>query len=216
MKSKLLLGAIVAVVFPLNAAAYAQANSPKLEVGTQYSMMYMGGVPSQNTPFGVFSFRSAGWEQGFGGRVIFNPASAVGLEAELNLFPNGDYVRPFEEGPSIQALFGLKAGKRSDRVGLFGKIRPGFMRFSKAVDCPGEDFFSCTINERTEFVLDIGGVFEFYPSRHYSLRVDFGDTMIRYGGFKEVNVGDDLGRTVPFKGGTTHNLQVSFGVSYRF
>jgi len=217
VKKKLLLGAMVAVVFGLYRAAYAQADSPKLEVGTQYSMMNLEGVPSQNTSSGFFSFGSAGWQHGFGGRIIFSPASALGLEAELNLFPNGEYIRPLREGHSIQALFGVKAGKRSDRVGVFGKLRPGFMRFSKASDCPGENFMSCTIKEKTELVVDIGGVFEFYPSRRCSLRVDIGDTMIRYGNFKVVNIGDDRGfPTVPFEGGTAHNLQVSFGVSYRF
>ena len=217
MKKKLFVFTGVIILLSLGSRqAIAQSDTPRLEVGAQYTQLNLSAVPGQNTPSGFFSFSGPGLQHGFGGRLVLNLTSILSLESELNFFPNGEYLRPAGEGQALQALFGVKAGKRFEKIGIFGKARPGFMHFSKAPDCPGEDFNSCMTRGRTEFALDIGGVFEYYATRHVALRVDLGNTILRYGDFKVVNVGDDLFRTVPIKGGTTNNFQASFGISYRF
>jgi hypothetical protein len=57
----------------------------------------------------------------------------------------------------------------------------------------------------TEFALDIGGVFELYPSRPVAFRFDVGDTIIRFSG-------GSVGRLQA----TSHNLQIAVGVAFRF
>ena len=48
---------------------------------------------------------------------------------------------------------------------------------------------------------DIGGVVEYYPSSHTTIRIDAGDTILFYGGTAL---------------GTVHNFQPGIGFSYRF
>jgi hypothetical protein len=214
MRKKTLIVIVAIFVFSLNSySARAQSDTPKLEVGAQYTMLDLSHVSSQNT---VLFFPSAGRQHGVGGRFVFNPTNYLSLETEVNVFPNGDYIRPFREATTTQALFGIKAGKRFDKIGVFGKVRPGLMHFGKDLECPGETFDSCTIHSKTEFVTDLGGVVEYYPARHVAFRVDVGDTIIRYGDFKFVNIGDDRFPLLPFKSGVTHNFQLSVGVSFRF
>ena len=67
-------------------------------------------------------------EPGFGGRFGYNFSRYLTLEAEGNFFPRD---RELEGGRKTQGLFGAKVGKRMDRVGIFGKARPGFIRFQK-------------------------------------------------------------------------------------
>ncbi len=56
---------------------------------------------------------------------------------------------------------------------------------------------------RTEPAFDLGGVIELYPSRRVVVRVDAGDTIIR---FNRNGVGDLI----------SHNFQLSTGVGFRF
>ena len=81
-------------------------------------------------------------------------------------------------------LAGLKAGKRFDWFGVFGKARAGTWHFHRAY-----------------FAADIGGVLEYYPSRHIRVRMDIGDTILFYGGTAL---------------GTVHNFQPGIGFGYAF
>jgi len=116
------------------------------------------------------------------------------------------------------ALFGIKAGWRAQGFGVFGKLRPGLIRFSEA-----EGGYACVTTliwpppleciisgGSTRFALDFGGVIEFYPSRRTSIRLDLGDTMIRMPGpawTKAVPQMSDF---------NVHNLQMNIGVGFRF
>jgi len=93
----------------------------------------------------------------------------VAADTEVNRYPIGGGVANF---PVTQFLFGARAGIRFGNIGLFGKIRPGFARYDTALYQPGIG---------TKFNLDIGGVLEFYSSKHIGVRVDFGDTIIFFG-----------------------------------
>lgn len=209
---RLVLLAVVLLV--ASRQVQAQSDVPRLEVGAQYTLLNLRGVSGQNSSSGFFTFSSPGLQHGIGGRIVFNPTRILSLEAELNFFPNGKYVRPLNEGSSTQALFGIKIGKRLEKIGIFGKVRPGLMHFSNVADCPGEFASNCQIDTRTEVTIDLGGVLEYYPARHAAFRVDVGDMLLRYGNFK---TGSALtGGTVPIKSGVTNNFQVSVGVSYRF
>lgn len=120
-----------------------------------------------------------------------------------------------------EGLFGPKAGWRSERVGMFG---PGFIHFHERREpfpCPRviPPPLVCVLGGRTEFALDAGGVLEFYPHPHITLRFDVGDTMIRF----RVPVqrfgqpGPD--RVVPstiVDGFWSHNFQFGTSVGFRF
>ncbi len=59
--------------------------------------------------------------------------------------------------------------------------------------------------------VDVGGVVELYPSRKAVVRVDMGDTIVRYG---EESL--DGAQSPIVVASTRHNFQFSVGVGYRF
>src|SRR6185312_7886256 len=147
------------------------------------------------------------------------------IDTEGNYFPSGS-SRGFEPGGSIlQVQFGLKAGKRWNKLGVFVKARPGFVSFDgtfapriagtttiNGVQFPVYDLDH--IVRTTYFSMDLGGVVEAYPSRRVIVRVDAGDTMIRYGPHDTL----DFSHTPGFfraPAQTTHNFQFTAGVSFR-
>ena len=144
----------------------------------------------------IFSFSSndLGFGWGMGSRFTYNLNNYIALDNEVNFFLP-------DEGPAYatQGLFGIKAGKRIRRFGIFAKVRPGF-----------QTNIAFTERERTRLALDVGGVAEFYPNRHVVLRFDAGDVIIPFG--NDV-VGQGLFAQRP---GTTHNFQWSLGVGVRF
>ena len=172
-------------------------------------------------------------QPGFGGRVGYNLSSNVAVEAELNIFPGADSFngpKEFNDGYFLEGLFGVKAGKRFQRVGIFGKTRPGFLYASKGdleprpdVGCPA--VFPPPVgcfhaSSQDSFVLDVGGVFEVYPTARTIIRFDFGDTIVR---LSERNVSAAFNRiglprlaVSPVPAETTHNFQGSIGMGFRF
>lgn len=176
--------------------ALAQSDVPKLELGAQYTLIR--GVNRGTTDSGV------------GGRIGYNLTKHVGIEGEINFFPqkrpvpnNGFYI----DSRKVEGLFGVKVGHRTDKVGVFGKLRPGFLFISEGRVNPEIVFFRRPDppTSQTEFALDFGGVLEFYPSRHSLLRFDLGDTVIH---FSQSPIS-----ALSF---TRHNLQLSLGVGFRF
>jgi Outer membrane protein beta-barrel domain len=166
-----------------NAQAQTRSETPKVEIGGQYTLLRF-------SDFGTIS------DNGVGGRVGYNLSENFGLESEFNFFPqeranlaNGTSLTGSRR---MQGLFGAKYGIRSEKFGIFGKIRPGFIRFGEGDVVPGVS--------ATEFALDIGGIVELYPTRPVGLRFDIGNTLIRYGS----------------RDFTSNNLQISTGVMLRF
>jgi hypothetical protein len=175
--------ALLLMVPTQNAQAQSRSRSetPKVEVGAQYTLLRF--TDADQTDSGV------------GGRVTYNASDNFSLESEINFFPQ-ERVN-FANLSSLnsrrmQGLFGAKYGVRSEKFGIFGKIRPGFVRFSEGSSPIG--------SAATEFALDIGGVFEIYPTRPVALRFDVGNTIIRFGA----------------RDNTSNNLQFSSGVAFRF
>lgn len=188
---------------------------PRYEVGAQFTSItkpdYNGGAT----------------EPGFGGRFTFNLNKSVALEAVGNFFPHkcsfcgnlGDNA-----GNISQAMFGVKAGKRFQKWGIFAKGRPGLVSFSQGdskyeTTAPGN--FQFIHHRLTNFAVDLGGVLEFYPSKHIVTRFDAGDTLIKYRRRDTSFFGLDasggvilIPYTIP--GETRHNFQFSAGVGFRF
>ena len=69
-------------------------------------------------------------------------------------------------------------------------------------------------NLGTRPALDLGGVLEFYSSRHFAGRMDFGDTTVWYG--SDIVIPPISGPGPNVVPGTRHQLQWSLGVSVWF
>jgi hypothetical protein len=109
-------------------------------------------------------------------------------------------------------LFGIKAGIRRNRLGLFGKVRPGFHSYAAALST---NLTAPPPFERvTNFVEDLGGVVEYYASPRTVLRFDASDVHIYYGTRKGI-----LFNGIPFAvagGPRLHTLRLSSGIGFRF
>lgn len=218
MKRKLscAAAAIVVCLFSVYSEARGQTSeTPKFEVGAQFSSLTFNGPGS---------FPDHETQPGFGGRFTVNLNDKLSLETETNFYPNESRFRTDERGGrSVQTLFGVKAGKRYDKFGLFAKARPGLVHFTKAQRIIGfttQAFMNQTFifpNFRTQsvthFATDVGGVLEFYPSRRIVTRFDLGDTIIRYGGFETPLFPGGTGRV---DGTIRHNFQFNAGIGLRF
>jgi hypothetical protein len=215
MKSFFALVAVVVCLLINPTAARAQSQTsttddpPRQEVGVHFSALTL--TPSN-------SYRT---EIGFGGRYTVNLNDCFALEAETTFFPNsGRAGEPRASGRAVQGLFGVKAGRRWEKFGLFAKARPGFISFGEGKLVPDPNFvtngfFGFRSERATHFATDVGGVLELYVTRRWMARFDVGDTVIRYG---EQNVQNPFPPPASFNipGELRHNLQVNAGIGFRF
>ena len=160
-------------------------------------------------------------EYGFGGRFTYNFTKNAAVEAEVNFFPEDKTSLPIigvpiqviePGGRKLQAVFGPKIGIRKKKFGVFGKFRPGFVRFDRynvvqRARTPNNFFVISKSEKQTFFNVDVGGVFEYYPTRKTVLRFDVGDTIIRYDSQKPKDINPSF---------TRNNIQISAGFGFRF
>lgn len=236
---KLCIGIISLVALLSFAApqALAQSFDYKFEVGGQFSALDLSSVVVTSAtvlpcvvapcPSNVTVDRSRHIEPGFGGRIGYRAGNHVTVEAEVNFFPRDRF---FEDGRKVQGLFGAKVGTRWEKIGVFGKARPGFLYLAKGNFEPRPGVACITIfpppvtcfeaKGKTGLALDAGGVLELYPSPRTIVRFDLGDTIVH---LSERNVAVSI--APPFIPGgviirrpaeTTHNVQASVGFGFRF
>jgi outer membrane protein with beta-barrel domain len=197
-------------VLLLSSHARAQTETPKFELGVHFSALTLDDDPTNNSfcdACNTFTYT------GIGGRFTYNLNDSLALETEVNFFlrENKGMTSRLVGGRPVQGLFGIRAGDRFEKVGVFAKVRPGFLSFSRTISSGLGIPFSLNFSRRTHFNVDVGGVLEFYPSRKVVVRLDVGDTIIRYG---EENLEGGL---IPIvDAATSHNLQISAGVGFRF
>jgi hypothetical protein len=206
----------------------------RYELGLQFSLLARHNPETRLSPFSEQREN----DHGFGGRFTFNVTNNIAFEAEVNSFPRELRDLHMPAGRFLQGQFGVKTGKRFHRFGLFGKLRPGFVRFTKVSRFTGSHevvvFDTLTlqlvrfqvpefdIHDATYSSVDVGGVIEFYPSRRIVTRLDLGDTIIRYGVFREeaffdCPISSSCHAVVSERPPETrHSLQFSAGVAYRF
>jgi hypothetical protein len=177
---------------------------------------------------------NAATQAGFGGRFTFNFNRSVALEAVGNFFPNScrfcgnGPVAGDNSGTSAQGLFGVKAGRRFEKWGIFAKARTGVVSFSEGdsryVQTGGGGAFPFEFQQKrlNNLAFDLGGVLEFYPSKRLVTRFEAGDTLIHYGARQTSFLSFDptIGALflVPFttRPDTRHNFQFTAGVGWRF
>ncbi len=239
------------VLFLLIGSLITKAQSPgadghRFEVGGQFSILNnsvvsevsVTSVQCVTTPCPtIINFsKSRKTQPGFGGRFGYNLTDSLAVEAEVNWFPKADlFDQPeaFKNGNLIEGLFGVKAGKRFEKLGVFGKARPGFLYATKgdlqpipgilcgAIFPPPAACFETT--SKNSFAFDFGGVVELYPTKRTLIRVDIGDTIVHLAARNVSGVLNPLAGLSPSRlvvvsvpAETTHNLQVSAGVGFRF
>lgn len=194
-----------ACVLIITRQAHAQSEPKSFEVGANITGTFLREIGTRDVGVGT----STG---GLGGRFAYNFDEHFAFDTEVNLFLGN----PATSGRIVQGQFGLKAGVRKGRVGVFGKIRPGFMYFRNdpfGAREPGGGLFRGRASS-TEPMVDVGGVVEVYTSDAFFLRLDVGDTIINY---RQRTIRPTFsGPEVSVGGFTTHNFQGSFGIGYRF
>jgi hypothetical protein len=186
-------------------AAAAQTAPSRFEAGGQFSTLRIGEQGNTNA--------------GIGGHVAFDFSRWIAMEAAISFFPRDRIEVEMGNAPVTttrwirrrwEGFFGPKIGVRGDRLGAFAKVRPGFVTLSDTgVGCAGD---LCPLillprpDYRTEFALDLGGIFEYYPTPRTIARFDLGTTAIRH---RSQGV-------PPCRDCTTKNLSTSAGIGFRF
>ncbi len=175
------------------ASVEAQTSDPQHDLGGTITWLNLNGLG-----------QTAG---GLGGRIGTHVVDLLWVDAEANVFPTDDP----RTGRKLQAFAGAKLGSRSRLFGLFGKVRPGGMRFGKDFIRPGTSCVaifptpkSC-LARRKALALDYGSVVEVYPSNRSIVRIDIGTTYLWYG-----SQGGDGPRI------RTGNFQFTLGFARRF
>jgi hypothetical protein len=137
---------------------------------------------------------------GFGGWLTWRF-----IDVGINLFPEDHPLI----GRQTQVLAGARGGVRVGALAVFGRLRPGFIHFGRRFLAPELGCVAvfptpeaCLI-DGTNLAADVGGTVEFSPSPRAVIRVDAGDTVIR---FNRTEL-DAVWR---------HNFQFSAGVGMRF
>jgi hypothetical protein len=198
------IGILGLFIVPL--LGFGQSDLSKIEVSGQYVFMQQPSLDQSNS--------------GLGGRFGYNIARYVAIESEFDFFPQkrpvlnsiNSSILKYYDSQRMEVLFGVKAGIRSCRIGIFGKARPGFFYISKGeryVD-PRVMFIRApeAAQSQLRFAMDLGGIVEFYTTKRTFVRIDLGDTMID---FKQSRWSDVSKRDI-----LSHNLQLNIGLGFRF
>ena len=191
----------------------------RFEVGVQFSSLVL------RLPSGGFGAPGASAEAGGGARFGFNATDNLAFEVEGNFYPRQRFGKDTAVGGyPAQAQAGVKYGRRFERFGVYGKARPGIVTFSSVSEVSGYDSFTFDgqtyffpnfrQTSKTYFSMDVGGVFEFYPTSRILTRFDVGDTIIRYPE-RDNPLTFTTAPPLRLPADTRHNLQVTAGIGFR-
>jgi hypothetical protein len=198
------VGCAATIWLSVNQQTAAARASQSFEAGAQITASRFGELDS--TDIGV------------GGRASWHPSGWIGVEGELNFYPNDiPDVQPAISRSRFEGLFGMTAGPRMSGWRPFARIRPGFVRVGSSPEPLACSLIfppatSCALAEReTLFALDLGAGFEVYTARRTFVRFDIGDQMLRFPGparDREGNVHND--------NFMRHDVRVAIGGGWRF
>lgn len=190
----------------------------RFEVGVQFTSLMRSGD---------------GDRSGFGARIGYDFATfkqgkyVATAEAELNFLPGNRFVgfSPIaigsrRDGRVFQGFFGPKFGRKFNKFGVFGKVRPGFVEYSRGKQSISGTTTFPELSDDPEInaALDVGGVLEFYPTKRITTRFDAGDTIVRFGRRNATGFDFFNQQFIPvvFSSEIKHNFQFSAGVGFRF
>jgi hypothetical protein len=181
--------------------------SGKLEIGPQFTTTL---IERRISATGVQT------EPGVGGFASYLVYRFLYADGALIYYPRGATPGFQDGGTLFEGLFGLKGGIRRDRLGLFGKVRPGFARSSSVVTGFTSSGGSVreTLDTYHTFAVDFGGVIEIYTTKRQLIRVDVGDTHLYY---HTTFIHNPDGSVTTLQGGTRqHSIQTSVSYAWRF
>jgi hypothetical protein len=181
------------------ASAQSDRTTPRFELGGQVEWLHL-------KEFSLVLPRRT--ELALGGRFTLNLTDYVAVESQIDIYPRDEF---FPGRSKTQAVFGMKAGIRGRRAGLFGKFRPGLVYLRSPLVClipEGCGSAPASIDADSWFALDVGVVVETYPSHRLMTRFDVGDTLVR-----RFSYTDGSGNHFSF---SSHNLQLTIGMGIRF
>lgn len=112
-----------------------------------------------------------------------------------------------------QVVGGPKIGITREKFGAYAKVRPGIVRFASASNDEAAFATRGEFQPVTQFAIDMGGVLEFYPKRHWVVRMDFSDVTIHYGARTATYL---FGPPFRWPAYWQTTLQTSFGFGWRF
>jgi hypothetical protein len=147
--------------------AFTAAGNAQTQIGGHYSALALE-YPEQT-------------RSGIGAFFVYSPREWIGLDVGTTFFVSEDV------GGSVwQLLAGPRVGGHVAGLAIFGRVRPGLIRFSErfyapevvciAIFPPPE---SCLAGA-TNFAVDLGGTIEVPLSSSTVLRLDLSDTLTRY------------------------------------
>jgi hypothetical protein len=186
----------------LAAAPAARAQGSRFDASLQLSI----------TRHGTFDETDAG----AGARLSYRLTGWLGIDAHLNWFPK-DLGDPAFSSSRTQGLVGLKAGRDLTRSGVYGAVRPGFLRFGEAPQA-----FACILifppplacslaAGETAFTLDLAAGYQLLAGDDVVVRFELGDGMVRYPG--PAIDGDGEAHQDAF---WKHGLRATVSVGWRF
>ena len=195
----------------LSALAAAQDSPGRFEAGAAFSTLRLPGI--------------AALGPAVEGDVNFG--RHIAMDGAISWLPNS------RRQSAATRFFGVKAGTRTERFGFYSKDRPGFLTFDNSLRgetvilTPGPNgigFISTVSSFRfgrlTQRALDLGGVAEYYPARHWAFRWDLGDMLLfqeKGPTFTFIGVGTPGFPPITERSpGTTNHFQFSTGIHYRF
>ena len=180
----------------------AQHTRTRFELGAEYSTIEQTQADHSGVTY-----------SGFGGRFDWNLSRRLGLEAQVDFFPeHGAPLLLIQGGQTLQAVFGVRAKVvQTKRLSVFGLVRPGVLHFSAAGTLSGLPNPTLITEPITHFVLNLGGGFEYYPSPRWVLRFDIEGNPYRVA----AQPISSSGGTEMLPGKINDTTRLSFGVGYR-
>ncbi len=174
------------------------------ELGTQYTYVSLPVLTS-----GCPTTCREGFS-GTGTTFVYNFNRGFAFDSAMNFLPG-----QHGSGSMMQGLFGVRLGQQFDHVGVFGKVRPGFIYYNNALPGGGDP----NPTSLTRFAWDFGGIVEVYPHRESRsvIRFDVGTTLVRYLTDRNDDRFTQIGGVISNQYYVNQgNFQFSTGYTYRF
>jgi hypothetical protein len=181
---------------------------------SRFSRLTVGAQATSLSLAFIDNFAGATTVAGVGPFASYRIWRFVEADTSMFLFPREEQsTGPRDGGRIFQGFYGVRAGFRSRHIGFFAKVRPGFQSYSStltSVTFSSGTTFMEHFSRATDFALDLGGVIELYPTRHFVVRLDAGDTF-RYTGERTLTVNGVPNPTPAFPRRDTMQFGVGFG-----
>jgi len=178
-------------------------DSDAFQVGAQIPVSHFRELDSNDT--------------GIGGRASWQPSKWIGVEGELNFYPDDIPDRVAVSRNRLEGLAGITAGPRVNGWRAFARVRPGFLRIGASpepIACTliFPPSLPCTLaGGDTLFAFDIGAGLDVHTSGRTFVRFDVGDMMLRFSGPAR-----DRDNQVHAGHFFSHQLRVAIGGGWRF